>query len=85
MTIQPPTYRAILQGSQLIWLDPPPNLPENTEVSVTVTQSSPRRRSRGDAMAAALEKLAQRNAFKGVDPIAWQREIRQDKPLHGRE
>ena len=85
MTIQPPTYRAILQGSQLIWLDPPPNLPENAEVSVTVTQSPHRTRSRGDAMAAALEKLAQRNAFKGIDPIAWQREIRQDKPLHGRE
>jgi hypothetical protein len=36
-------------------------------------------------MAAALEKLAQRNPFRGIDPVAWQREIRQDKPLRGRE
>jgi len=80
---QRPAYRAILQGSQLIWLDPPPNLPTNAEVSITVTQ--PRTQSRGDAMAAALEKLAQRNPFRGIDPVAWQREIRQDKPLRGRE
>ena len=80
---QRPAYRAILQGSQLIWLDPPPNLPESTEVSVTVTQ--PRTHSRGEAMAAALEKLALRNPFREIDPVAWQREIRRDKPLRGRE
>lgn len=36
-------------------------------------------------MAAALEKLAQINAFKGIDPPAWQKDMRQDKPLLGRE
>jgi hypothetical protein len=36
-------------------------------------------------MAAALEKLAQINAFHGVDPVNWQREMRQDKPLPGRD
>jgi hypothetical protein len=85
MPTQRQTYRAILQGSQIIWLDPPPNLPDNVEVSVTVTQPNSPSRSQGEAMAAALEKLAQRHIFKGIDPVAWQQEIRQDKPLHGRE
>ena len=85
MTTQRQTFRAILQGSQITWVDPPPNLPDNAEVSITVTQPTPRTHSQGEAMAAALEKLAQRNTFKGIDAVAWQREIRQDKPLHGRE
>jgi len=41
--------------------------------------------SRGEDMAAALEKLAQINAFQDVDPVTWQKDIRKDKPLSGRE
>lgn len=63
MTIQNSTYRAILQGSQLIWLDSPPDFPANIEVNVTITPSLSQIRSRGEVMAAALEKLAQRNTF----------------------
>lgn len=84
MAIQRPTYRAILQGSTLIWLDSPPDLPADTEVHIT-PRSNPPGRSQGAAMATALEKLAQINAFHGVDPVSWQREMRQDKPLPGRE
>ncbi len=84
MAIQRPTYRAILQGSTLIWLDSPPELPADTEVYVT-PRSSSSGQSKGAAMAAALEKLAQINAFHGVDPVNWQREMRQDKPLPGRD
>jgi hypothetical protein len=81
-----PTYRAILKGTQVIWLDAPPRLPDDAEVHITVLHpeaSSPTNRS--SAMAAALEKLAEINAFAGVDPITWQREVRQDCPLPGRE
>lgn len=84
MAIQRPAYRAILQGSTLIWLDFPPELPADTEVYVTLRSNSPGH-SQGAAMATALEKLAQINAFHGVDPVNWQREMRQDKPLPGRE
>ena len=81
-----PTYRAILKGTQVIWLDAPPQLPEDAEVHITVLnrEASPPT-DRGTAMATALEKLAEINAFAGVDPIAWQREGRQDRPLPGRE
>jgi hypothetical protein len=34
----------------------------------------------------ALRKLRELGTFKGItDPVAWQREIRQDRPLPGRE
>jgi hypothetical protein len=37
-------------------------------------------------MREALERLAARNAFAEIeDPVAWQREIREDRPLPGRE
>jgi hypothetical protein len=38
-----------------------------------------------DALA-ALRKLREMGTFKEIaDPVAWQREIRQDRPLHGRD
>jgi antitoxin (DNA-binding transcriptional repressor) of toxin-antitoxin stability system len=41
---------------------------------------------RGAKAAALLEQLAQRNTFSEiVDPVAWQRETRQDRQLPGRE
>jgi hypothetical protein len=37
-------------------------------------------------MAALLEKLAKRRTFSTIpDPVKWQREIRQDRVLPGRE
>jgi hypothetical protein len=83
-----PTYRAILKGTRVIWLDAPPQLPEDAEVHITVLHpeaSPPKDRDRGSAMAAALEKLSEINAFAGVDPIGWQRDVRQNRPLPGRE
>jgi hypothetical protein len=35
-------------------------------------------------MAAVLEKLALAQAFAGIDPVAWQRDVRQDRELPGR-
>ena len=40
----------------------------------------------GVAMAKIMEKMAARNALSEIkDPSAWQREIREDRPLPGRE
>ena len=41
---------------------------------------------RGRLMAEALEGLAKLDPFADIDdPVAWQREIRKDRPLPGRE
>jgi len=41
---------------------------------------------RGRRMADALRKLAAIDAFAEIeDPAAWEREIRRDRPLPGRE
>ena len=40
---------------------------------------------RGKAMAEALAKVAEGRNFNDVDPIVWQHEIRQDRPLPERE
>ncbi len=42
-------------------------------------------KGRGQQMAAVLEKLAQAQAFAGIDPVAWQRDLRQDRELPGRD
>ena len=35
---------------------------------------------------AALRRLHERNPYRDIeDPVAWQREIRKDRPLSGRE
>lgn len=40
----------------------------------------------GVAMVRIMERMAARRALSEIkDPSAWQREIRKDRPLHGRE
>ncbi len=40
----------------------------------------------GAAIVLIMERMAARNALSSIkDPSAWQREIRQDRPLPGRE
>ena len=42
--------------------------------------------NQGQRMAAILQRMANRQALSHItDPIAWQREIREDRPLPGRE
>jgi hypothetical protein len=42
--------------------------------------------NQGQRMAAILQRIADRQALSHiVDPVAWQREIREDRPLPGRE
>lgn len=83
-----PTYQAVIDGDRIKWQDdaPPSTGPVRVHVTllepVSPTDAADRRR----AMIAALEALAARNPFKDIDdPVAWQREIRQDRPLPGRE
>lgn len=86
------TYKARLKGDHIEWAEsPPPALNGGTtDVLVTVLGSheagtadkAELRRQR----VAALERIAARGGIKSIpDPVAWQREMREDRPLPGRE
>jgi hypothetical protein len=83
------TYKALLRGNSLEWIGEAPERSEDYPITVEVTvleESHPAEaRSRGDEMAAILEKLAESDAVSDItDPVAWQRALRQDRPLPGR-
>jgi hypothetical protein len=82
------TYTALLCGDRLEWLGEAPE--SQTEaplrVHVTIVEPVAEGHARGPAMAALLEKLAARGTFADIpDPVTWQRELRQDRVLPGRE
>jgi hypothetical protein len=82
------TYDAILKDGRLEWNGEAPDQREPLRVQVTVIPATDPESDaeRGRRMAAALRKLAEMNAFAEItDPVAWQREIRKDRPLPGRE
>jgi hypothetical protein len=84
------TYKALLRGNSLEWIGEAPEHSEDHPITVEVTVLEERcfsdARSRGHAMAAILEKLAESGAVSDItDPAAWQRGLRQDRPLPGRE
>ena len=78
------TYRATLRGDLLEWEEEVRrNLRDDRpmQVLVTILDGKPisTDEGRGQQMAAVLEKLAQAQAFAGIDPVAWQRDLRQDR------
>jgi hypothetical protein len=84
------TYPAILRENRIEWMgDPPPHLPPEQPVRVEVTLLGPASAApaeQGRLMAEALEQLAARGG-RGLpaDPVEWQREVRRDRPLPGRD
>ena len=84
------TYKALLQGDRLEWLGEAPEIQTDAPLCVHVTvleQELPGEgHARGHAMAALLEQLAERRTFSAMtDPVRWQRELRQERALPGRE
>jgi hypothetical protein len=87
------TFRAILKGDRLQWSEGrPPEITGDRAVSVDVTIlddqrfSASRYADTGEKMAAFLEKLAASQATKDLeDPVSWQRQVRSDRPLPGRD
>jgi len=84
------TFKATLRGDSLKWEDDAgQNLRSDRPVQVLVTileeqleeQPIAETNGRGQRMAAALEKLSQAQAFAGIDPVVWQRDVRQDRQL----
>ena len=81
------TFRAWLKGSRLEWMDEIPEFGNRLiQVHVTLLEKEPdlETKSRGRKMAEILEKLSVCQALTDVDPVVWQREIRQERSLPGR-
>ncbi len=81
------TYQGTLDGDRIVWDGPAPAAGQKLRVQVTVVEpnqmSDAERRRR---MLEALEALAAlpERSFP-ADAVAWQRDIRNDRPLPGRE
>ncbi len=80
------TYPAVLRDNRLEWGadGPPPVPPTGVRVHVTLLDQ-PVSTSNGPAMAAALEALAASGGPSIADPAEWEREVRADRPLPGRD
>jgi hypothetical protein len=85
------TYRALLCGQVLEWLsDRPEDLSPDQAVvvHVTILEETPYTQTaeQGRRMAAILEKIAQlESSIATLDPIQWEREMRQERVLPGRD
>jgi hypothetical protein len=86
------TYKAILKNNRLEWRGVAPGQlsPDKAlEVHVTILDepTTPSTNgSQGERMATALEQLAALGTLaKIAEPEAWEREVRRDRSLPGRE
>lgn len=82
-------YRATIHGNTISWDgDVPPEIRDGRSVDVVITLvDEPILKSKADARRAiaALQAIADRGGIKSIpDPDKWLREIRKDRPLHGR-
>ena len=82
------TYEAVLRDNVIEWReDAPRHLEPGKAVAVHITvldETVGSATGQGQNMAAALEQLAQSQTFAGVDAASWQREVRIERPLPGR-
>ena len=81
-------YKAILRGDQVEWLDGAPETDDPLAVEISVIDGSvpdlPDESSK--PVSELFQILADMGAFAEIDdPVAWQREIRRDRPLPGRD
>lgn len=83
----PRTYRAILHGDRVEWIDSPPKGRRATQIRIILLESdADTQEARGRAMAAALEELARAGGVRSIaDPVEWQRSTREERPLPERE
>ena len=82
------TYSAVLRGDRLEWTGPEPANPGPVNVLVTVDEAEEpsEAEARRHEAVDALERIARRGGIKSIpDPVAWQREVRRDRVLPGRE
>jgi hypothetical protein len=81
---QTTSYRAVVAGDRIEWIDAPPTF-GRLEVRVSLLPPRTDKAGRREAAIAALTQLAGLGGLGSiVDPTAWQRELRNDRPLPGR-
>jgi hypothetical protein len=83
----PQSYLAILKGDRVEWVGAAPPTGDAVWVKVRLLPPlSPEDAARGARMLEVLNALAARGGVPEYgDPVEWQREIRKDRPLPGRE
>ncbi len=82
------SYKAVLRGDRVEWIDPPPVRPAAIMVQISLLEGAPPDPDpdRGRKMAKVLDDLARIGAFADVEnPVRWQREVRRDRALPGRK
>ena len=82
------TYKAILNGDQVEWIDRPPETSERTPVHIIVPDNTQQQPPQTDEKTAGelLQTLADMNAFSDItDPAAWQHKQRQGRLLPYRD
>ncbi len=75
------TYRAIVNGNQITWVDKPARQIKGAEVRIALLRkaTTTSKAERGRAMSSALAELAKTNGVASIaDPVVWQREVRQE-------
>lgn len=78
------TYKAILHGDQVEWIDPPPERKDVMEVHITLLEEKRPMtyQERSRVIVESLTALAEKSTFSEIiDPVAWQREQRRDRTL----
>lgn len=83
-------YKATIHGDTITWEeDVPSAIKKGKSIDVIITlRDKPKSQSKADVhrAVAALQAIADRGGIKSIpDPVKWQREIRKDRPLPGRE
>jgi hypothetical protein len=82
-------FEAILKGNLLEWANEVPrqgDRPVRVYVTLQEERSTLSAQLRRQRIVEILEKIATNNAFAEIsDPVEWQRELRQDRPLPGRD
>jgi hypothetical protein len=83
------TFRAILKGDRVEWLGAAPETNGGVAVEITVVpQPSPANDpARGRRILETLNEIAARGTAAQAfgDPLEYQREVRKDRPLPGRD
>jgi hypothetical protein len=83
------TYKAILKGDRVEWIGKAPDTNGGVAVEITVVGEPAHAEddaARSKRLRQLLDELAARNPFAEIDdPVAWQRGIRKDRPLPGRD
>lgn len=81
MSENPNAYPAILHGDRLDWLADAPPEGDGARVEVVVTNALPVGITGREALA-LLDRLGPTGAFADIaDPVAWEREQREERPL----